>query len=50
MPTPFSLDQLPAPNDLEGIELYTGPASAPPQFGGNERRCGVMLVWTKDSG
>ncbi|MFI5310188.1 MAG: carboxypeptidase-like regulatory domain-containing protein [Gemmatimonadales bacterium] len=50
MPTPFSLDQLPAPRNLAGIELYPGPATVPPQFGGPDRRCGVILVWTKDGG
>jgi Carboxypeptidase regulatory-like domain/TonB-dependent Receptor Plug Domain len=48
MSTPFSLDQLPSPKDLAGIEYYAGPASTPPQFGGVNRRCGVIMVWTKD--
>ena len=48
MPTPFSLDLLPPPNNLAGIEMYTGPATTPLQFGGADRRCGVILVWTKD--
>jgi hypothetical protein len=48
MPTPFSLDLLPSPRNLAGIELYSGPATTPPQFGGADRRCGVILVWTKD--
>jgi hypothetical protein len=48
MPTPFSLDLLPSPRNLAGVELYSGPATTPPQFGGADRRCGVILVWTKD--
>ncbi len=48
MTTPFDLDQLPSPKDLAGIEFYTGPASTPLQFGGENRRCGVLMVWTKD--
>jgi hypothetical protein len=48
MPSPFSLDLLPSPRNLAGIELYSGPATTPPQFGGANRRCGVILVWTRD--
>lgn len=47
MPTPFNLDDLPPPSTIAGIEYYPGPAATPPQFGGLDRRCGVMLVWTK---
>jgi len=48
MPTPFSLDELPSPRNLAGVEIYTGPATTPVEFGGAGRRCGVILVWTKD--
>ena len=48
MPTPFSLDELPSPSSLAGVEIHTGPATLPPEFGGADRRCGVILVWTKD--
>jgi hypothetical protein len=48
MPTPFNLDDLPPASSLAGIEFYAGPASTPPQFGGVNRRCGVIVVWTKD--
>jgi hypothetical protein len=48
MPTPYNLDNLPPPSTIAGIEYYTGPATTPPQFGGLDRRCGVMLVWTRD--
>jgi hypothetical protein len=48
MPAPFSLDELPSPASLAGIEMYTGPATTPVEFGGADRSCGVILVWTKD--
>lgn len=48
LPTPFNLDLLPPPRDLAGIEIYPGPSTTPPQFGGFNKGCGVILVWTKD--
>jgi hypothetical protein len=48
MPTPFDLDLLPSPRELQAIEVYAGSATIPPQYNGLNRGCGVMLVWTKD--
>ena len=48
MPSGFPMDLLPPPKMIAGIEVYSGAASAPMQFGGNDRRCGMILVWTKD--
>lgn len=48
MPSGFPMDLLPPPKMIAGIEVYAGAASAPMQFGGNDRRCGMILVWTKD--
>ncbi|HEY2379351.1 MAG TPA: carboxypeptidase-like regulatory domain-containing protein [Gemmatimonadaceae bacterium] len=48
LPTPFNLDLLPSPKDLGAIEVYSGPATTPPQFAGFDRGCGVILVWTRD--
>ncbi len=47
LPTPFNLDLLPSPRDLAGIEVYAGSSTVPAQFGGANRGCGVILVWTK---
>jgi hypothetical protein len=47
LPTPFNLDLLPSPRELAGIEVYAGSSTAPPQFAGPNRGCGVILVWTK---
>lgn len=48
LPRNFDLDLLPPPKQIAGIEVYTGPASVPAQFGGVDRRCGVVAVWTRD--
>jgi len=48
LPRNFNLELLPPPKQIAGIEVYTGPASIPPQFGGVDRRCGVVAVWTRD--
>ena len=48
MPRFFNLDLLPSPKSISGIEVYSGAATAPSQFGGADRRCGMILVWTRD--
>lgn len=48
LPTPFNLDLLPSPRELAGIEVYSGSGTIPPQFGGFNRGCGVIVVWTRD--
>ena len=48
MPTPFNLDHLPPPSNIAGVEIYSGPAGIPLKYGGADRRCGAILVWTKD--
>ncbi|WP_411279911.1 carboxypeptidase regulatory-like domain-containing protein [Gemmatimonas sp.] len=48
LPRNFDLDLLPLPKQIAGIEVYTGAATIPPQFGGPDRRCGVVAVWTRD--
>jgi len=43
----FSIDDVPA-SSVHGIELYTGSARVPVEFGaGNNSGCGVVMVWTK---
>lgn len=44
----FPLELLPTPKEIAGIEVYDGPATVPAQFNGLDRRCGMVLVWTKD--
>ena len=52
--TPFpvvadnSINNYVAPDDLDGVEVYTGTSRIPPQFnaGPNNSRCGLVLIWT----
>lgn len=44
----FPLELLPTPKDIAGIEVYDGAATVPLQFSGPDRRCGMILIWTKD--
>lgn len=44
----FPLELLPTPKEIAGIEVYDGAATLPPQFSGPDRRCGMILIWTKD--
>lgn len=47
--TTFSVDELVRPDDLEGIEVYSG-ASVPIQFvrdGPMGTNCGAVMLWTK---
>jgi TonB family protein len=44
----FDLDALP-PQSIEGIEVYSGISTVPPQFQGvrGEAACGAIVVWTR---
>ncbi len=33
--------------DIEGIEVYTGPADVPGEFSGATAGCGVIVIWTR---
>lgn len=48
LPRNFNLELLPPPKQLAGIEVYNGAATVPPQFGGADRRCGLIAFWTRD--
>jgi hypothetical protein len=43
------LDELASPNALEGMEVYRGLASLPPEFVTPDARCGVVVLWTRRS-
>jgi len=43
------LDELASPNALEGMEVYRGLASLPPEFVTPDARCGVVILWTRRS-
>jgi Carboxypeptidase regulatory-like domain/TonB-dependent Receptor Plug Domain len=42
----FDINSL-SPNQLQGAEFYSGPASTPTQYGGLGASCGTLLLWTK---
>jgi hypothetical protein len=44
---PVSLDELATPEALEGIEIFRGLATIPPEFVTPEARCGVIALWTR---
>lgn len=44
----MSLDDMVQPQDLEGVEIYSGPSSLPPSFVRiRAPSCGAVLFWTK---
>ncbi|HSJ32434.1 MAG TPA: carboxypeptidase regulatory-like domain-containing protein [Longimicrobiales bacterium] len=45
-----SLNDLASPAALEGMEVYKGLATAPPEFHTPEARCGVIALWTRRGG
>jgi hypothetical protein len=48
MPRPFDITLLPSARDVAALEVYTGPATLPPQFSSMNSGCGLIIVWTKD--
>jgi outer membrane receptor for ferrienterochelin and colicin len=44
-----NLANLPAPDQIHGIEVFAGPASIPAQYGGSgtNKWCGLIAVWTR---
>lgn len=44
-----NLASLPPPDAIHGIEVFAGPASIPPQYGGSgtNKWCGLIAVWTR---
>jgi hypothetical protein len=36
------------PERIEAIETYTGPSQTPPEFGGTNASCGVIVIWTRN--
>lgn len=45
-----SLNELASPSGLEGVEVYRGLATVPPEFLSPEARCGVIALWTRRGG
>ncbi|MFW6201984.1 MAG: carboxypeptidase regulatory-like domain-containing protein, partial [Gemmatimonadota bacterium] len=47
---PPLIDDLVAPTDVEGIEVYRDAAEMPAQYGGANSACGVIVIWTRAGG
>ena len=49
MTRPFDLRMLPPPEEVYGLEVFAGPSSIPPQYGGVGvgKWCGLIAVWTR---
>lgn len=47
MPSGFDLNLGPLVSQIAGIEVYGGPSTAPAKFQGMDRRCGLVLIWTR---
>jgi hypothetical protein len=47
----FSLDEMP-PGDVEGVEIYAGPAGLPPEYNRlyGTSSCGSVIIWTRIPG
>jgi hypothetical protein len=44
------LDDVVSPESVEGIEVYRGLSTVPPEFLNPQARCGVIAVWTRRGG
>lgn len=43
----LNIDDLVDPVDVEGIEVYTGPATTPAELSMLDAGCGVIVIWTR---
>lgn len=49
-PTQPQLSELVAPEEIEAIEVYKGPAGLPDEYRSSDSSCGVVLIWTRRGG
>lgn len=47
---PFDFLRQFRPRDIEGIEIYRGPAETPPEYSRGGAQCGVVAIWTRTPG
>ncbi|HEX9894802.1 MAG TPA: carboxypeptidase regulatory-like domain-containing protein [Gemmatimonadales bacterium] len=47
IPSDPSVLFLTSPNDVEGIEVYSGPSETPPELEGVRSQCGAVAIWTR---
>ena len=43
----IEIDDLVSPDEVEGIEVYTGPATTPAELSMVDTDCGVIVIWTR---
>jgi hypothetical protein len=43
----FLIDEV-RPEDVEGIEIYRGAATLPPEYNKGTAICGLIVIWTRD--
>ena len=44
---PALVDEIVIPSDVAGMEVYTSPLRAPPEYQSLNGTCGVVLIWTR---
>ena len=45
--SPAMIDEIVIPTDVAGMEVYTSPLRAPPEYQTLSGTCGVVLIWTR---
>jgi hypothetical protein len=43
----MDINSIVSPSQVEAVELYRSTAEIPPQYGGSDATCGVILIWTR---
>jgi hypothetical protein len=46
-PSDFRIDDVVSPASVEGIEVYKGLSTVPPEFLNPDAKCGVIAIWTR---
>jgi len=49
-PEDFRIDDMVIPSSVEGIEVYRGLSTVPPEFLNPDAVCGVIAIWTRRGG
>ena len=49
-PMDFRIDDVVVPSSIEGIEVYRGLSTVPPEFLSADADCGVIAIWTRRGG
>ncbi len=47
MASQYLIDEM-RPQDVEGLEIYRGAATLPPEYNKGTAMCGVIVIWTRD--